>query len=49
MRAQGWLDAALAAVEAELPARFPRKLWAAVSAGVKRHRAAFRQGVVAPG
>ncbi len=41
------LDAALTQVEAELPANFPRKLWAAVAAGVKRHRAVFRQGVSA--
>jgi serine/threonine-protein kinase HipA len=41
------LDAALAAVEAELPANFPRKPWAAVVAGAKRHRAVFRQGVSA--
>jgi len=35
----------LETVENELPERFPAKLWAAVSAGIKRHAAAFRQGV----
>jgi serine/threonine-protein kinase HipA len=38
------VDSVLDAVEAELPANFPPRVWAAVSAGTKRHAASFRNG-----
>jgi serine/threonine-protein kinase HipA len=38
------VDSVLDAVEAERPADFPRRLWTAVSTGMKRHAAAFRNG-----
>lgn len=41
--AEGLPDA-LAAVEAELPGRFPPQVWQAVSAGARRHAALFLQG-----
>lgn len=40
------VDRVLDAVEAELPANFPPRLWAAVSAGMKRHAASFRNGAI---
>jgi len=40
----GELDRVLDAVEAELPANLPPRVWAAVSAGMKRHAASFRTG-----
>jgi serine/threonine-protein kinase HipA len=38
------VDSVLDAVEAELPADFPPRVWTAVSAGMKRHAASFRSG-----
>lgn len=38
------VDSALDVVEAELPANFPPRVWAAVSAGMKRHAGLFRNG-----
>ena len=38
------VDSVLDAVEAELPANFPPRLWTAVSQGMKRHAASFRNG-----
>ena len=35
----------LAVVEAELPAQFPRKVWAAIYAGMKRHAVLFQRGI----
>ena len=36
----------LETVERELPEGFPAKLWAALSAGIKRHATSFLQGMV---
>ncbi len=37
------VDAALSAVEAELPARFPSRVWTSIRAGMKRHVRSFLQ------
>jgi hypothetical protein len=38
--AQG-VEAVLSTVQADLPETFPRQVWKAVSAGLKRHAASF--------
>lgn len=38
------IDAALSAVEAALPERFPARVWKTVSAGMRRHAASFLEG-----
>ncbi|HEX6707751.1 MAG TPA: type II toxin-antitoxin system HipA family toxin [Albitalea sp.] len=42
------VDAVLAVVEGELPDAFSRKVWAAVSAGTRRHAGVFQRGISAP-